>query len=96
VPRRRHRLLPSLRPDTYGDESSVVRIHSGNGPHEEMERRPIACFDQAMADVTIPSTITGHRTTCLMDCGCRTGPGTVYTADPLDDGNAAAATGVKG
>src|SRR5215467_8608595 len=36
---------------TYGDETSVVRIHSGNGPHEEMDRRAIACFDQAMQDV---------------------------------------------
>ena len=34
----------------YGDETSVVRIHSGNGPHEEMDRRAIACFDQAMQD----------------------------------------------
>jgi len=34
----------------YGDETSVVRIHSGNGPHEEMNRRAIACFDQALAD----------------------------------------------
>jgi hemoglobin len=35
----------------YGDETSVVRIHSGNGPHEEMDRRAIACFDQALDDV---------------------------------------------
>jgi hemoglobin len=34
----------------YGDETSVVRIHSGNGPHEEMDRRAIGCFDQALAD----------------------------------------------
>ena len=34
-----------------GDETSVVRIHSGNGPHEEMDRRAIACFDQALADI---------------------------------------------
>ena len=33
-----------------GDESTVVRLHSGNGPHEEMDRRAIACFDQALAD----------------------------------------------
>jgi hemoglobin len=33
-----------------GDETSVVRMHSGNGPHEEMDRRAIACFDQAMDD----------------------------------------------
>jgi hemoglobin len=26
-----------------GDETSVVRIHSDNGPHEEMDRRAIAC-----------------------------------------------------
>jgi hemoglobin len=35
----------------YGDETSVVRMHSGNGPHEEMDRRAIACFDQALVDV---------------------------------------------
>jgi hemoglobin len=35
----------------FGDETSVVRIHSGNGPHEDMDRRAIACFDQALADV---------------------------------------------
>jgi len=34
----------------YGDETSVVRLHSGNGPHEEMDRRAIACFDEALAD----------------------------------------------
>jgi hemoglobin len=35
----------------YGDESSVVRLHSGNGPHGEMDRRAIACFDEALVDV---------------------------------------------
>ncbi|HEY8472458.1 MAG TPA: group II truncated hemoglobin [Natronosporangium sp.] len=34
----------------YGDESSVVRMHSGNGEHPEMDRRAIACFDQALVD----------------------------------------------
>lgn len=42
---------PTTYSDAYGDETSVVRIHSGNGPHEEMDRRAIACFDQAMTDV---------------------------------------------
>ena len=37
----------------HGDETSVVRIHSGHGPHEEMDRRAIACFDQALVDVGI-------------------------------------------
>ena len=36
---------------TYGDETSVVRIHSGNGVHDEMDRRAIACFDEALTDV---------------------------------------------
>ncbi len=35
----------------YGDETSVVRMHSGNGPHDEMDGRAIVCFDQALADV---------------------------------------------
>ncbi len=34
--------------EQYGDESSVVRMHSGNGLHEDMDRRAIACFDQAL------------------------------------------------
>jgi len=42
---------PTTYSDRYGDETSVVRIHSGNGPHEEMDRRGIACFDQAMDEV---------------------------------------------
>ena len=41
---------PPLYSDAYGDETSVVRIHSGNGAHEEMDRRAIACFDRALAD----------------------------------------------
>jgi hemoglobin len=44
---------PAAYSELYGDETSVVRIHSGNGPHEEMDRRAIACFDQAMDDVGI-------------------------------------------
>jgi len=35
----------------YGDETAVVRMHSGNGPHAEMDERAIACFDQALDDV---------------------------------------------
>ena len=35
----------------YGDEAQVVRMHSGNGDHHDMDDRAIACFDQALADV---------------------------------------------
>lgn len=41
---------PASYSGSYGDETSVVRIHSGNGPHEEMDRRAIACFGQALDD----------------------------------------------
>lgn len=34
----------------YGDESHVVRLHSGKGAHEEMDRRAIECFDAALVD----------------------------------------------
>lgn len=39
--------------ERFGTESSVVRIHSGHGPHEDMDRRAIACFDRATADAGI-------------------------------------------
>jgi hemoglobin len=47
---------PPLYSDSFGDETSVVRIHSGNGAHEEMDRRAIDCFDQALQDVGLAST----------------------------------------
>ncbi len=39
--------------DRYGSESDVVRMHSGNGPHEEMDRRAVDCFDRALDDAGI-------------------------------------------
>jgi hemoglobin len=42
---------PAIYSDTYGSETTVVRRHSGNGPHEEMDRRAIGCFDQALDDI---------------------------------------------
>jgi hemoglobin len=41
---------PHTYSESYGDETSVVRIHSGNGPHGDMDRRAIDCFDQALVD----------------------------------------------
>jgi hemoglobin len=41
---------PATYTDRYGDETSVVRMHSGNGAHEDMDARAIVCFDQALAD----------------------------------------------
>lgn len=42
---------PALYSERYGDETSVVRVHSGNGEHDEMNRRAVACFDDALDDV---------------------------------------------
>ena len=44
---------PPMYSQRYGDETSVVRIHSGNGAHEEMDRRAIACFDRALEDAAL-------------------------------------------
>ena len=41
---------PAAYSDAYGDETHVVKMHSGNGVHEEMDRRAIECFDQALMD----------------------------------------------
>jgi hemoglobin len=42
---------PRTYSERYGDETEVVRMHSGNGPHDEMDRRAIACFDLALQDI---------------------------------------------
>jgi hemoglobin len=42
---------PAAYSAAYGDETSVVRMHSRNGVHDEMDCRAIACFEQALADV---------------------------------------------
>jgi len=42
---------PAAYSERYGDETFVVRLHSGNGEHEEMDQRAIACFDAALEDV---------------------------------------------
>jgi len=42
---------PNTFTQLYGDETTVVRMHSGNGRHEEMDQRAIDCFDRAMDDV---------------------------------------------
>jgi hemoglobin len=44
---------PTTYSDAYGDETEVVQLHSGDGVHEEMDRRAILCFDQALTDVGV-------------------------------------------
>lgn len=44
---------PPIFSTAYGDESAVVRMHSGNGVHDEMDERAVACLDAALHDVGI-------------------------------------------
>ena len=44
---------PTTYSETFGDETFVERLHSGNGPHEEMDQRAVACFDLALTDVAL-------------------------------------------
>jgi hemoglobin len=46
---------------SFGDETTVVRMHSGNGAHDEMDDRAIACFDLAMRDVGLSADDPVHR-----------------------------------
>jgi len=39
---------------SMGTETSVVRMHSGNGEHEEMDERAQICFAQALDDAGLP------------------------------------------
>jgi len=41
----------------YGDETFVVRMHSGEGEHDEMDRRAVPCFDEALADVGLEDPV---------------------------------------
>ena len=46
----------------YGSESEVVRMHSGNGEHAEMNERAVACFDLALADAGLDADPVLART----------------------------------
>lgn len=40
--------------ESMGNESGVIRMHSGNGEHHEMDERAQACFSQALDDAALP------------------------------------------
>ncbi len=44
---------PTTYSETMGDESHVVRLHTGNGPHDDMDSRAIGCFAEALRDVGV-------------------------------------------
>ena len=42
-------------PGVRSSQTAVVRMHSGNGPHEQMDGRAVAAFVLALDDVGIPA-----------------------------------------
>jgi len=46
---------PAEYTNLMGDESGVVRLHSGNGEHREMDERAQVCFAQALEDAALPA-----------------------------------------
>jgi len=42
---------------SMGNESEVVRMHSGNGEHHEMDERAQDCFAHALDDAGIPDDL---------------------------------------
>jgi len=45
---------PSDYSHDMGNETVVLRLHSGNGEHREMDERALACFAQALDDAGLP------------------------------------------
>ena len=48
---------PTTYSQTMGDESEVVRTHSGNGPHDDMDQRAVDCFAGALGDADVPEDL---------------------------------------
>ena len=45
---------PRAYSDTMGDQSHVLRLHSGHGTHEDMDARAQRCFALALDDAGLP------------------------------------------
>ena len=52
---------PATYSEMFGSETYVVKMHSGNGEHQEMDRRAIACFDDALDDVGLAGRWHSNR-----------------------------------
>ena len=39
---------------SLADQTTVLRMHSGNGEHQEMDERAIDCFARALDDAALP------------------------------------------
>jgi len=48
---------PAAYSASLGNESDVVRMHSGKGEHVEMDERAMACFELAIEDAKLPDDV---------------------------------------
>jgi hemoglobin len=46
----------------YGSVADVIRMHSGNGPHDDLDAHALACFVAALDDAGIPADQELRRT----------------------------------
>jgi hemoglobin len=55
---------PKLYSAGYGDESSMQRMHAGNGDHPELDAICLVLFEKALSDVGVPTEpaarLAGH------------------------------------
>jgi hemoglobin len=80
---------PSEFTDRLGSHWGVVRLHSGQGEHLEMDQRAEACFAQALVDADIPVGVRPvlrdywHWATTLMSSHPGEGDPTLAPDEPL-------------
>jgi hemoglobin len=51
---------PPLYTAGYGDESSMQRIHAGNGVHEELDEACLGAFDRALVQVGLTGEVAAQ------------------------------------
>ncbi len=70
---------------TLGDESHVRRVHAGNGEHDELTERTVACFVVALADVGLDEPRLGSSLEAYFRWGAALMDGHPDTPDTVPD-----------
>ncbi|MGN6414282.1 globin domain-containing protein [Flexivirga sp.] len=52
---------PARYTETYGEHADVVRMHSGDGEHDEMNERAVECFAAALRDAGIDASLETYQ-----------------------------------
>ena len=73
---------PAKYSERLGDETTVVRMHSGNGPHDEMDRRAIAASISRSPTPVWIVTNGSARSSTTTSAGRRRAPWRATTTPP--------------